>query len=78
MADKSISDTDISPDSPQGVGESVTKQGNQVTHGADDEALQRDDTDRDRMREQAQDPERERDRMQGSIDPQRPGPDPTE
>lgn len=77
MTDDEITDTDPNPGTPHGVGESVTRQGNTLAEGATD-AQQEDGGDRDSARESAQREEREQNRLQGSIDPQRPGPDPAQ
>src|SRR5947209_18061576 len=76
MSDDHVTDTDVEPGTPHGVGESVTRQGNTLAHGGPDEAHQDGATDRDDARANASQPDREQDRLQGSIDPQRPSPDP--
>ncbi|MFL6137467.1 MAG: hypothetical protein ACJ74O_06670 [Frankiaceae bacterium] len=74
--DDKVTDTDMSPSGPQGVGESITRQGNELVHGAEDSAHQEGGTSRDEARANAQQADREKDRLQGSIDPKRPGPEP--
>jgi len=71
-----VTDTDMNPAGPHGVGESITAQGNELAHDAADEEHQRGDTDRGRASASARDPEREANRLQGSVDPTRPGPEP--
>jgi hypothetical protein len=78
MGDKSMSDTDTAPKGPQGSGESVTTKGNEVVHDPAHPAQSGSSDRRDHARDHAQQAEREKDRMQGSLDPQRPGPDPEE
>lgn len=75
MSDDRVTDTDLNPDGPHGVGESVTRQGNTL---AEADAEQPDGGDRDAAKASARDEDRERNRLQGSVDPQRPGPEPAD
>jgi hypothetical protein len=76
MSDEQVTDTDTEPGSPHGVGESITRQGNTLAGGGDDQPDGEDGGDRGAARSHAQRAEREENRLQGSVDPQRPGPDP--
>jgi hypothetical protein len=76
MSDEHVTDTDPEPGSPHGVGESVTRQGNTLAGDGGGQPDGGDGGDRGAARSHAQQAEREENRLQGSVDPQRPGPDP--